>query len=216
MALRIVEQAWRSDVGRQRSVNEDDLVVSPPFFAVADGMGGAKAGEVASAVAVEIDRAMIPEIVGTLAGDDTVLVVAPSERDARSLAKELTERIALDTRGHLPSIILPGMLPSFFDSMVELIARTSTDLPPDVRLPRAERRMPISGVRSRVETLQLLLQLRWATSQTKRLWLLSWEHSRPSCQGLRVKSKSVKRTSSSFVRRRRPSVTSGVAPALRH
>ena len=25
------------------------------------------------------------------------------------------------------------MLPSFFDSMVELIARTSTDLPPDVR-----------------------------------------------------------------------------------
>ena len=51
MALRIVEQAWRSDVGRQRSVNEDDLVVSPPFFAVADGMGGAKAGEVASAIA---------------------------------------------------------------------------------------------------------------------------------------------------------------------
>jgi serine/threonine protein phosphatase PrpC len=51
VALRITEQAWRSDVGRQRSVNEDDLVVSPPFFAVADGMGGAKAGEVASAIA---------------------------------------------------------------------------------------------------------------------------------------------------------------------
>jgi len=51
VALRIVEQAWRSDVGRQRSVNEDDLVVSPPFFAVADGMGGAKAGEVASKIA---------------------------------------------------------------------------------------------------------------------------------------------------------------------
>jgi serine/threonine protein phosphatase PrpC len=49
--LRIVEQAWRSDVGRQRNINEDDLVVSPPFFAVADGMGGAKAGEVASAMA---------------------------------------------------------------------------------------------------------------------------------------------------------------------
>ncbi|MBD0280716.1 MAG: Stp1/IreP family PP2C-type Ser/Thr phosphatase [Thermoleophilaceae bacterium] len=49
--LRIVEQAWRSDVGRQRDVNEDDLVVRAPFFAVADGMGGAKAGEVASAIA---------------------------------------------------------------------------------------------------------------------------------------------------------------------
>ena len=46
---------------------------------------------------------------------------------------QLTERIALDPRGHVASIILPGMLPSFFDSMVELITRTSTDLPPDVR-----------------------------------------------------------------------------------
>ena len=53
MALRIIEQAGRTDVGRQRSANEDSLVVSPPLFAVADGMGGARAGEVASAVAVE-------------------------------------------------------------------------------------------------------------------------------------------------------------------
>ena len=53
MALRIVEQAGRTDVGRQRSANEDSLFVNPPLFAVADGMGGAKAGEVASAVAVE-------------------------------------------------------------------------------------------------------------------------------------------------------------------
>jgi PPM family protein phosphatase len=51
VTLRIAEQASRSDVGRQRSINEDDLVVQPPFFAVADGMGGAKAGEVASALA---------------------------------------------------------------------------------------------------------------------------------------------------------------------
>ena len=51
MSLRIAEQAARTDVGRQRSVNEDDLVLRPPFFAVADGMGGAKAGEVASSLA---------------------------------------------------------------------------------------------------------------------------------------------------------------------
>jgi protein phosphatase len=54
VALRIVEQVGRSDVGRQRSVNEDSLVIAPPFFAVADGMGGAKAGEVASATAIEV------------------------------------------------------------------------------------------------------------------------------------------------------------------
>ena len=53
MALRIIEQTGRTDVGRQRTANEDSLVVRPPMFAVADGMGGAKAGEVASALAVE-------------------------------------------------------------------------------------------------------------------------------------------------------------------
>ena len=53
IALRIIEQAGRTDVGRQRSANEDSLVVQPPFFAVADGMGGARAGEVASAIAAE-------------------------------------------------------------------------------------------------------------------------------------------------------------------
>ena len=53
MTLRIIEHVGRTDVGRQRSVNEDSLVLAPPFFAVADGMGGAKAGEVASAMAAE-------------------------------------------------------------------------------------------------------------------------------------------------------------------
>ena len=53
MTLRIVEHVGKTDVGRQRSVNEDSLVLAPPFFAVADGMGGAKAGEVASAMAAE-------------------------------------------------------------------------------------------------------------------------------------------------------------------
>jgi PPM family protein phosphatase len=51
VTLQIVEHVGRTDVGRQRSVNEDSLVLAPPFFAVADGMGGAKAGEVASAMA---------------------------------------------------------------------------------------------------------------------------------------------------------------------
>jgi PPM family protein phosphatase len=53
VALGIVEQVGRTDVGRQRSANEDSLVLQPPFFAVADGMGGARAGEVASAIAAD-------------------------------------------------------------------------------------------------------------------------------------------------------------------
>jgi transcriptional regulator of arginine metabolism len=48
----------------------------------------------APAIARALDQLGHARIVGTLAGDDTVLVVAPNERDARSLARELTERIA--------------------------------------------------------------------------------------------------------------------------
>jgi serine/threonine protein phosphatase PrpC len=53
VALRIVEKAALSDVGRQRQGNEDSFLERSPLFAVADGMGGARAGEVASRIAVE-------------------------------------------------------------------------------------------------------------------------------------------------------------------
>jgi PPM family protein phosphatase len=40
-----------TDPGRTRRHNEDSFVVDPPLFAIADGMGGAQAGEVASRLA---------------------------------------------------------------------------------------------------------------------------------------------------------------------
>jgi len=51
--LRVSEQASRSDTGRQRNANEDSFFVRPPVFVVADGMGGAQAGEVASKAAAD-------------------------------------------------------------------------------------------------------------------------------------------------------------------
>ncbi|HWS56492.1 MAG TPA: hypothetical protein VN228_20305 [Pyrinomonadaceae bacterium] len=45
----------------------------------------------ASAVAVEIDRAAIPEIVGTLAGEDTVFIAVPERRSQRAVVKKVWE-----------------------------------------------------------------------------------------------------------------------------
>jgi serine/threonine protein phosphatase PrpC len=53
LALRIAEEAGLTDVGRQRHTNEDRYYESAPLFAVADGMGGARSGEVASQIAVD-------------------------------------------------------------------------------------------------------------------------------------------------------------------
>ncbi|HEX6459151.1 MAG TPA: Stp1/IreP family PP2C-type Ser/Thr phosphatase [Thermoleophilaceae bacterium] len=51
--LRVAEEVGLTDVGRQRQTNEDRFYESPPVFAVADGMGGARSGEVASQIAVD-------------------------------------------------------------------------------------------------------------------------------------------------------------------
>ena len=54
--MTLVRAAYLSDTGRKRRRNEDAYVVQPPLFAVADGMGGAQAGELASRLAAEALR----------------------------------------------------------------------------------------------------------------------------------------------------------------
>ena len=57
--MRIAEYTAQTDPGRKRRRNEDAFVAEPPLFAVADGIGGARAGEIASrlaAAAVKSER----------------------------------------------------------------------------------------------------------------------------------------------------------------
>jgi serine/threonine protein phosphatase PrpC len=70
--LRIDDQAFRTDTGRQRSANEDSLFTRPPLFFVADGMGGAQAGEVASKTAVESFDKELPKAPPELLLQETI------------------------------------------------------------------------------------------------------------------------------------------------
>jgi serine/threonine protein phosphatase PrpC len=49
-----IRLAWAAmtDVGRRRAANEDSFIAAPPVFAIADGMGGHLAGDLASAAVV--------------------------------------------------------------------------------------------------------------------------------------------------------------------
>ncbi len=64
--------AGASDTGRKRRRNEDAYVVAPPLFAVADGMGGAQAGEVASKLA---KAALEDTDSGALSGSERVTLL---------------------------------------------------------------------------------------------------------------------------------------------
>lgn len=58
MTLSVIAAA-ATDVGLVRQDNEDAYLVKPPLYAVADGMGGHLAGEVASALSMETLEAMV-------------------------------------------------------------------------------------------------------------------------------------------------------------
>ncbi len=59
--LRVAVRFAKSDTGLQRRGNEDSFFERAPVFAVADGMGGARAGEVASRMVVEALAAGLPD-----------------------------------------------------------------------------------------------------------------------------------------------------------
>jgi protein phosphatase len=101
----------RTDTGRKRRHNEDSYVCEPPLFAVADGVGGAQAGEVASRLAVGTLREGQEE--GTPEEQVVALIQEANRRVLREAGENATRRgmgttvtaaLALDDRiviGHV-------------------------------------------------------------------------------------------------------------------
>ena len=87
----LAEHAALSDIGLQRSSNEDSFIDQPPLFAVADGMGGAQAGEVASRLAVETLRER------AAAGDSLSEAAAEANRRIFKLAVENPDHAGMGT-----------------------------------------------------------------------------------------------------------------------
>jgi protein phosphatase len=77
--------AARSDTGLVRSSNEDRFIAEPPIFAVADGMGGPNAGEVAATIAIATLRRVTAGGSATSQADLTRLL-EESHREIRARA----------------------------------------------------------------------------------------------------------------------------------
>jgi len=92
--LRVDDQAFRTDTGRQRSENEDSFYVRPPIFVVADGMGGAQAGEVASKAAADAFDRDLPD-----APPERVLreTIEAANREIHELARSDPSRAGMGT-----------------------------------------------------------------------------------------------------------------------
>ena len=86
----IGQRYGESDTGRKRRRNEDSFVCDPPLFAVADGMGGAQAGEVAS----ELAAAALRERSDREAGGEAQVVELVQEANRRVHQRALDDASA--------------------------------------------------------------------------------------------------------------------------
>jgi PPM family protein phosphatase len=88
--MNLRQRAAATDPGRRRRRNEDAYVVQPPLFAVADGMGGAQAGEIAARIAAGVLRE-------SSAGDPIVDLIQEANRQVYEAAASDEARAGMGT-----------------------------------------------------------------------------------------------------------------------
>ena len=103
---RLAQVASITDTGRRRRHNEDAYVCEPPLFAVADGMGGAQAGELASSLAAaalhdEGSRGGGEERVDELIQEANRRVYERQTQDSSASGMGTTMTVALVEDGHV-------------------------------------------------------------------------------------------------------------------
>jgi serine/threonine protein phosphatase PrpC len=93
--LRASQITCKTDTGRQRRDNEDSAFARAPLFVVADGMGGAQAGEVASRIAIEAFERDLPEAMS--AEEGLAQRVREANRRIYDCSREERERAGMGT-----------------------------------------------------------------------------------------------------------------------
>jgi serine/threonine protein phosphatase PrpC len=93
--LTIADQWVDSNLGLQRQGNEDNYFVRAPLFVVADGMGGAQAGEVASEMAVAAFDAGLPD--GASPAEGLRKIIETANRDIYERSRAEHQRAGMGT-----------------------------------------------------------------------------------------------------------------------
>jgi protein phosphatase len=103
----------RTDIGRSRSRNEDSYLVKDPLYAVADGMGGHRGGDVASRLALESLQSPQEGSTGEdfhqlveqiKVANQRVMERGEADRDLRGMGTTLTAILAADGRAHVAHV----------------------------------------------------------------------------------------------------------------